>query len=109
MRRGGGGVDRWMAQRVFIRTLFVWGKIGEDGSVIGKIRVGEFPRGNICQTKWAADVVWRDGLLSPKSSLLSPEQRGPAVSDPGAGGCGEEKQDGQSGDPGKSGEQASGG
>ena len=44
-RRGGGGVGRWMAQKVFIRTIFVRGKIGGDGSDLGKVRVGEFLTG----------------------------------------------------------------
>ena len=39
----------------------------------------------------------------------SPKHHRLPISDPGAGGGGEEKQDGQSGDPGKSGVQASGG
>jgi len=44
-RPGDGGVGRWRAQRVFIRTFSVRGKIGGDGSVLGKVRVGEFLRG----------------------------------------------------------------
>ena len=35
-----------MAQRVFIRTFFVWGKISGDGSDLGKVRMGVFLRGS---------------------------------------------------------------
>ncbi len=41
-RREGGGAGRWMAQRVFIRTFFVRGNILGDGSVLWKVKVGEF-------------------------------------------------------------------
>jgi hypothetical protein len=33
------------AQRVFMRTIFGRGKIRGDGSVLGKVRVSEFPTG----------------------------------------------------------------
>ena len=46
-RRGAGGVGRRMAQRVFVKTFFVRGKIGGDGSDLGKVRVGEFLTGEI--------------------------------------------------------------
>ena len=32
---------------MFIRTIFVRGKIAGDGSVLWKVRVGEFPTGEI--------------------------------------------------------------
>ena len=40
-RRGGGGAGKRKAQRVFVRTIFVRGKIGGDGSLWLEVRRAE--------------------------------------------------------------------
>lgn len=70
-RREGGEAGRWMAQIVFIRTFFVRGKIGGEGSVFGKVRVGESSRGKI--------GVGATMLLGARRSLDGLEQDAPAT------------------------------
>ena len=40
-KRGGDGAGRWLAQRVFIRTFLVRGKIRSDESDLRKVRSNE--------------------------------------------------------------------
>jgi hypothetical protein len=73
-RLGGGGVCRWMAQRVFIRTFFMLGKNGGDGSVLGKVRVSEFPTGEIrtrSETLRGRPAARRDSHFAGKCVALA--------------------------------------